>query len=632
MFVCFIFWIILHIIGADKAVFDCPMRQGALQFAHEIQPQLSIDQLQEIADGLNGDPGKVQQNCTVTPDTIQWNPKYPKTYKRQPPQWNDLSKLDYNHGDIFIYVDTNNGIDDNNNNGQDINFPLKSLQYAIKKSRQIIYRKNKFVRIVLRTGRHYLSKTITLTDIDSNLLITNFNNEHVDISGAQPINCNWKLFKSNTNGHNIYSCDLSSDKNITKIMGLRVNNQRAIRCRYPNANPETDGFGSIIEPEQYLPSTMPKVPDYQFNPDEPVRNYTPSGYYEYYMLGFGGPCEIFDPPAGYWCAIGNQGGGAAMYTLPSGIKYNSTILPHTPYKDASSIVLHAWHYLHWSSWAFENNQYDPTKETFIFGRGGFQDGRGHNMGKEFYVENVMEELDNDLEWFFNESTRILYYQHNHTGYPNNISFEVTNLKILFSFIGNQTKPIKNMILRGVTLRDTQYTYLDNHSMPSGGDWGIERIGSVYIEGAENITIDSCLFTRIDGIAISINRYARNITINNNEFAWIGDEPITAYGDTEGITFENSPTTYGPDGTGGNQPRNLYITSNYVHETGIWQKRSGFYWQTKSCSNYIAKNIFFNGPRGGIQFNDGFGGGTKMIQNLFFDICREAGDHGPFDAW
>ena len=45
-----------------------------------------------------------------------------------------------------------------------------------------------------------------------------------------------------------------------------------------------------------------------------------------------------------------------------------------------------------------------------------------------------------------------------------------------------------------------------------------------------------------------------------------------------------------------------------------------------------RNVFFNGPRAGINFNDGFGGGDSISHNLVFSTCRESGDHGPFNSW
>ena len=44
------------------------------------------------------------------------------------------------------------------------------------------------------------------------------------------------------------------------------------------------------------------------------------------------------------------------------------------------------------------------------------------------------------------------------------------------------------------------------------------------------------------------------------------------------------------------------------------------------------NVMFNGPRAGINANDGFGGGDVISHNLVFSSCRESGDHGPFNSW
>ena len=43
---------------------------------------------------------------------------------------------------------------------------------------------------------------------------------------------------------------------------------------------------------------------------------------------------------------------------------------------------------------------------------------------------------------------------------------------------------------------------------------------------------------------------------------------------------------------------------------------------------MSGNVFFNGPRAGINANDGFGGGDEISHNLVFSTCRESGDHGP----
>ena len=45
-----------------------------------------------------------------------------------------------------------------------------------------------------------------------------------------------------------------------------------------------------------------------------------------------------------------------------------------------------------------------------------------------------------------------------------------------------------------------------HGLPSGGDWGLQKQGAITIVGSENVTVDSCFLTRLDGNAIFIGNF------------------------------------------------------------------------------------------------------------------------------
>ena len=71
---------------------------------------------------------------------------------------------------------------------------------------------------------------------------------------------------------------------------------------------------------------------------------------------------------------------------------------------------------------------------------------------------------------------------------------------------------------------------------------------------------------------------------------------------------------------------------------------------------IEGNIAYNGPRAGVNFDDGLGGGSVVTRNVLFNFCRESSDvrvldlkrvravsltpqahwnaeqHGPFNSW
>lgn len=103
--------------------------------------------------------------------------------------------------------------------------------------------------------------------------------------------------------------------------------------------------------------------------------------------------------------------------------------------------------------------------------------------------------------------------------------------------------------------------------------------------------------------------------------WNGGTAFAAWGYTDGI-----------DATSGHQPRHTEVAYNLVHEIGLYEKQSSAWFQAKTALTRIHNNIFFNGPRAHINFNDGMGGGNEVTQNLLFNSCRESSDHGPINSW
>ena len=580
-----------------------------MEFAQKIQPSLSKVKLQEIADALNG--AEEAQNCSVTvPDVLEEDGRKAPTFS-----------LPNSEVSSSFYVDAKKGSDSNSGT---MDSPFMTINKAVMAARDA----GQYSTIILREGTFYLTETIKLTSKDKGLTIQNYPNEVAWISGGKVIMPKWEKYDVDSSKKtNIYKADLSSES-IDTIPGLRVNMKRAIRARYPNADPEL-GFGSSLSADKWLPPTLPSQPDTEINPDTPMRNSSDS--FQQYQLGIGGPCKNFEPPAGYWCGSKTSGGGAFTYRVPSGMVADKNKLPNSPYKNPKGAVIQTWRPAHWASWMYEVGSYDANSGTFNFSKGGFQGARGNNNGAEIVVENVKEELDSPNEWFYDEDSKTLYVFYNATSGtepPSDTMYVVTQLKTLISINGSMSDVVEDITIRGVNFRDTAYTYLDPHGMPSGGDWALERMGALFFEGTKNVTVDSCIFEHLDGNGIMVSGYNRNTTIQQNEFAWIGSTAIALWGYTSGTNVPGM----GWDGTDGNQPRFSRILHNFVHELGIWEKQSSFYFQAKSCQNLIMGNIFFNGPRAGINFNDGFGGASNVTENFLFNTCRESGDHGPFNSW
>eukprot|EP00005_Dracoamoeba_jomungandri_P000463 CAMPEP_0174252392 /NCGR_PEP_ID=MMETSP0439-20130205/1880_1 /TAXON_ID=0 /ORGANISM="Stereomyxa ramosa, Strain Chinc5" /LENGTH=754 /DNA_ID=CAMNT_0015332915 /DNA_START=107 /DNA_END=2368 /DNA_ORIENTATION=+ len=580
------------------------MRKLAVQFARKIQPFRPEEKIKELADALDGSAISKPCSSYVPPSSSETYPHPSLLFLEERATRSTTS----------FYADPVNG---NDNNSGSKSSPFKTLHKAVE-----VARGYSPATIYLRKGTFYMESTLELSTKDNLLTIQNYPNEEVWLSGGMKISPSWVPYQTQ-NGKNIYVANLTG---VGSVTGLRVNGERMIRARYPNANPEF-GFGSNLMASSWLSPTTPTNPDTEVYPDTPFRNTSAS--FQKYQLGVGGPCQHFTPQGGYWCGNMTEGGGHFTYRVPSGMVATQKVLPNSPYKNATGSVIQTWRPAHWASWMFLVGDYAQDTGTFKFAKGGFQGARGNNNGDNFYIENVFEELDSPGEWFFDEYTQQLFLWYNSSGAPKPADeFVVTNLKIMVSLVGSQSSPVKNVLFQGLGFRDAAYTYLDPHGMPSGGDWGLQRTGAVYLEGTENVVIDSCTFLRVDGNAVMISGYNRHATVSRSEFAWIGDTAIASWGNAVGSPVEGM----GWDGTNGDQPRFNQILYNFVHELGIWEKQSSMYFQAKTCQANITGNIFFNGPRAGINFNDGFGGGANLTENILFNTCRESGDHGPFNSW
>ena len=113
---------------------------------------------------------------------------------------------------------------------------------------------------------------------------------------------------------------------------------------------------------------------------------------------------------------------------------------------------------------------------------------------------------------------------------------------------------------------------------TGGDWSLQRLGAIYLEGTHRVAILSCVVTRVDGNAIMLSGYNRNTSISRNEFAWIGDSVLASWGYTSPLGGQANDEILGQyrsgiDGTTGDQPRGTVASENFVHELGTCERVS-----------------------------------------------------------
>ena len=139
------------------------------------------------------------------------------------------------------------------------------------------------------------------------------------------------------------------------------------------------------------------------------------------------------------------------------------------------------------------------------------------------------------------------------------------------------------------------------------------------------TFDHNHVSRCDGNGLFLSNFNRNATIAQNEFSWVGDSAMSAFGSMGDCLYQNCSTRLkypsGVDGRAGNQPRNTHVVGNLVREVGLFQSQSGAWASHLAAATHLESNVFMNIPLSAVNFNDGFGGGDDVVEEM--DAIRAA---------
>ena len=507
---------------------------------------------------------------------------------------------------------------------------LRTIQAAVTLTRtlRVAYGSDHTLCIVIRAGTYYLGTNATssssaigaiaLTSEDSNLVIENYQDERVLLSGGTLLSLQWSVHRTTASG-TIMKAQIPTSVDLDQFNELYVDEKRAIVAKFPNGDPATQGLyaenpGFCFEWQKWWgPSFNRSV---EIHIQEPFRNGT---VFTNYQLGIGGGAAVFNPPTNFWSTAAPPAGD--NYVTTRGITVYKTTLPNmNNWTNPTTGFFHTFQGEYWGSWIFEIGSVNSTENTIMFGRGGFQEARGLSWGGAFYVSNIFEELDSPNEWFVDKTTRTLYFMPNET-MPT--LFVASQLACLMSLSGHSIKnPVRNVQIQGLIFAETTNTYMRDYMVPGGGDWAVHRGGTLYLTNTQNITITRNLFTQLGSNGIAVIDYNDATSITLNEFVWLADSAMILVGSTNGIDGFSSPS----------QPANTLVQSNLIHETGIYVKQSSPVLIAVSRSVSVIGNLMFNVPRAAININDGFYGNHTLSWNVMFNTVRETSDHGPINTW
>ena len=608
--------------GVDPAV-DCGLRQLALQYAGKV---------------LSSNPAtsnyKEPVSAALDLDSCKPHPQN-KTFARKP----NPSKRPY--AVVNFYVSASMGSDSNPGTSPDKPFKtVAAARDAIRAHYPLESRPS--INVNLREGVYF--EPLELGPLDSGhsaqnpITYQNYENEKVTLSGGVDLKVAW----SQSTTKNIWKATVPKGMTFNSLYayGSGLNNTRLIRARWPNGNPLVPGDGyatskgsfkgsrstgeafvsnvvvdSSVSKKTLLTGGSMRPLDEKFNvnisyPTDPRPSWTVFKAYE------NGTINRFNTTYNYpfWNT-----------NVPMGLYFDSTALKHM-WSHPETGVLHTFHSEGWGGWQFQIaglDRSDPHTSTLHFSRGGFQEARGAGSigSRPFYVENIYEELDNQNEWFLDESTGTLYLYPDNKTNINAIHVVGAASDFALNIIGSQANPVHDVTFRGLTFTHTATTYMSSYEVPSGGDWSIHRGATVFVDGAERVTITECTFDQTGGNGVVFSNYVRSSTVSGCEFYACGDSAVALVGSTDLI-----------NGTRGSYPAYNTIERNHMHEIGVFGKQTSGYFKGIARANVVKENVIYNGPRAGVNFNDGFAGEEVLEGNLIFNMVRETSDHGSFNSW
>ena len=100
---------------------------------------------------------------------------------------------------------------------------------------------------------------------------------------------------------------------------------------------------------------------------------------------------------------------------------------------------------------------------------------GRGIKQDYFVENVLEELDAQEEYYFDRQTSRLILIRNSSSPPEAGSLVAALTPTLVQMAGSaKSAPVHDVEWVGVTFRDTRPTFMAPHEATSGGDWAVHR--------------------------------------------------------------------------------------------------------------------------------------------------------------
>ena len=269
--------------------------------------------------------------------------------------------------------------------------------------------------------------------------------------------------------------------------------------------------------------------------------------------------------------------------------------------------------------------------------------RSNTMHAQYrMVENMYELLDTVGEWFYRKSTGELFFWPPSGTDLSTAVIELASQDELIHIAGtSMTTKVSYITFRGLTFTQTYRTMFSSgktYEPLSMGDWCIMRTGTVFMQNAENICVECCMFDQVGGNAVFMSGYNRKHVIFNNTFEGGGASCVAMCGLQSSIRCgcSWSSSVNCTDNTPGpltqEYPASILVDNNMMHNFGRFEKQVAGVEIAASMCDTVRHNTIYHCPRAGINVNDGYWGGHVVEYNKVYEVVLETSDHGPFNSW
>jgi hypothetical protein len=255
------------------------------------------------------------------------------------------------------------------------------------------------------------------------------------------------------------------------------------------------------------------------------------------------------------------------------------------------------------------------------------------------VENIFEELDAPGEWYYSKPTGKLYFYPPAGADLSSAVIELSSQDELIRVVGTAASKAQYIDFKGLTFTHTYRTLFSKpYEGLLQGDWCVARAGCLFIQDAEKIVVESCLFDQIGGNGIFMSGYNRGHVVYNNTFIDAGASCVLMVGLQSAVRCPSSwsSTTTCADKTPGplsaDYPAFIRVENNMMNHFGRFEKQTAGVDLSMTELDTVRHNTITNCPRAGINFTDGCWGGHVIEYNWVYKSVLETGDHGPFNAW